>query len=142
MAAVTRFFTKLEQGPLKPYLGVDGGRLLRSDWARQMEARNAVFRKLNNVLFTGPAFKWTLSILPLYQAITGQPPVDKIDINTNMALAGTGLIWAYYALLVRPTSWGLFSVSCALLASNGYQIVRRYKYNQELKKHEAPIHDY
>lgn len=112
-------------------MGVEGGILIKSKWAMELQQRNAAFKTVNNVLFTGPAFKWTLSFLPLYQVLTGLPDVEKIDINTNAALAGTGLIWGYYALLVRPKSWGLFSVSCALLAANGWQCARRLKYNMD-----------
>jgi hypothetical protein len=53
------------------------------------------------------------------------------------ALTGTGAIWAYYSLLVRPKSWGLFSVSVALVFANGWNALRRYNYNQTLKA--API---
>lgn len=46
------------------------------------------------------------------------------------ALTGTGFIWAYYSLLVRPKSWGLFSVSVALIFANGWNALRRYNYDQ------------
>jgi hypothetical protein len=75
-----------------------------------------------------------LAIVPLTAAITGKPSIEKVDLNNAMALAGTGAIWAYYSLLVRPRSIGLFSVSVALVLSNGWQVARRFKYDQEQKR--------
>jgi len=54
------------------------------------------------------------------------------------ALTGTGFIWAYYSLLVKPKSTGLFSVSVALVACNGWNVYRRMKYDREQAALAAP----
>ena len=43
-----------------------------------------------------------LAIEPLYSALTGNPPVERLDLETSVALTSTGVVWAYYGLLVRP----------------------------------------
>jgi len=45
------------------------------------------------------------------------------------ALAGTGVIWGYYALLVEPKAYMLFVVSLALTASNGWNVYRKWQYS-------------
>lgn len=101
---------------------------------------------LNVALNAAPTFKWGLSIVPLYGAITGKPPVENIDLNQSLctshpasaifppsqpcslALAGTGVIWGYYALLVEPKAYMLFAVSVALTMSNGWNAYRKFRY--------------
>lgn len=48
---------------------------------------------------------------------------------TLPALASTGVIWAYYATLVKPRADMLFIVSVALLGSNGWNVYRKLKYD-------------
>eukprot|EP01128_Nolandella_sp_AFSM9_P012419 TRINITY_DN9263_c0_g1_i1.p1 TRINITY_DN9263_c0_g1~~TRINITY_DN9263_c0_g1_i1.p1 ORF type:complete len:137 (+),score=27.56 TRINITY_DN9263_c0_g1_i1:662-1072(+) len=85
----------------------------------------------NNAFNAAPAFKWALSIVPLYGTLSGNPPVERIDFRQSCALAGTGLIWGYYSTLVTPRSNLLLAVSAALFMSNGYNAARRYKYDLE-----------
>lgn len=62
-----------------------------------------------------------LSVVPLYQIFQGLPTVDKIDLNqsscappshlslsahVSSALAFTGFVWSYYALLITPQNAG------------------------------------
>lgn len=61
--------------------------------------------------------------MPLYQIFQGLPTVDKIDFNQSscarrigvplltflLALAFTGFVWSYYALLITPQNAGSVS---------------------------------
>lgn len=62
--------------------------------------------------------------MPLYQIFQGLPTVDKIDLNQSgcaspsypssfahmsSALAFTGFVWSYYALLITPQNAGSVS---------------------------------
>ena len=98
------FITRLEQGPLRRYLGVDGGVLLRGGPFASLNATSPTFRKFNNALTLAPLWKWGLAIVPLMGVFTGTPSVENLDVNTSIALASTGAIWAYYSTLVRPKS--------------------------------------
>jgi len=98
------FMTRLEQGPLRRYLGVDGGILLRGGPFTSLNATSPTFKKFNNALTLAPLWKWGLAIVPLMGVFTGTPTVENLDVNTSIALASTGAIWAYYSTLVRPKS--------------------------------------
>jgi uncharacterized membrane protein YebE (DUF533 family) len=78
--------------------------------------------------------RWPLST-PLDRSFAD--PVSSLSavlaFSLPPALTGTGAIWAYYSLLVRPKSMGLFSVSVALVAANGWNAYRRYRYEQQKK---------
>jgi len=128
------FIQRLEAGPLKRYMGVEGGVLLRNRYAQQMMQRSPAFRRMNNALLAAPAWKWGLAIVPLYNAVTGVPSVDKLDINTSVALAATGMIWAYYGTLVKPKATALVAVSVALFLANGWNVYRRVAYELDQKK--------
>lgn len=122
---------------LKPYLGVEGGILLRGPYFRQLGQKYPAFAKMNHALNLAPMWKWGLAIVPLYGVFTNNPPVDKLDVNTSLALASTGVVWGYYSLLVRPRATALFFVSCALTGANGFNVVRRLRYERDLKKTNA-----
>jgi len=125
------FMTRLEQGPLRKYLGVEGGVLLRGGPFTSLNATSPTFRKFNNALTVAPLWKWGLAIVPLMGVFTGVPSVENLDVNTSIALASTGAIWAYYSTLVRPKAVSLGVVSIALLGANGYNVWRRYDYEQK-----------
>jgi len=127
--------TRLENGPLKKYLGVEGGVLLRGR-AFDFINKNPTLKGYNNALFLAPAWKWGLAIVPLAGVFTGNPPVENLDLNTSLALVTTGTIWAYYATLVRPKAWSLMTVSIALVAVHGYNIARKIKYESDKKESE------
>jgi hypothetical protein len=80
-----------------------------------------------------PAWKWGLAITPLYGIIIGVPGVENVDMNQSLALAFTGVVWSYYATLVRPRANLLLAVNIALLGVNGYNVVRKYRYDQTVK---------
>ena len=119
---------RLEQGFFKPYLGVQGGVLLRGKTFQALAAKSPLFAQMNNVLTLAPLWKWGLAIVPLTQVLTGKPAVENLDVNTSLSLAATGGIWAYYSTLIRPTAYSLMTVSVALFLSNGYNVYRRYIY--------------
>lgn len=123
--------SRLASGWLKRYHGVEGGILFRGKQAQKLQQKYPMLKNMNNALWAAPAWKWGLAIVPLYGAITGIPTIEKVDLNNALALTGTGAIWAYYSMLVRPRSLGLFSVSVALVLSNGWNVYRRMKYDRE-----------
>ena len=98
------FMARLEQGPLRNYLGVNGGVLLRGGPFTSLNQSSPTFKKFNNALTLAPLWKWGLAIVPLMGVFTGVPAVENLDVNTSIALASTGAIWAYYSTLVRPKS--------------------------------------
>ena len=98
------FITRLEQGPLRNYLGVNGGVLLRGGPFTSLNTTSPTFKKFNNALTLAPLWKWGLAVVPLMGVFTGVPAVENLDVNTSIALASTGAIWAYYSTLVRPKS--------------------------------------
>jgi hypothetical protein len=118
---------------LKPYMGVEGGVLLRGKMFEKLNA-NPTFRKYNTALELAPLWKWGLAVVPLVGVVTGKPAVENIDLNTSLSLAGTGAIWAYYSTLITPRATKLLYVSVALFFANGYNIARRVKYNMDQQK--------
>jgi len=127
--------SRIENGFLKKYLGVEGGVMLRGKTFDFIN-KNPTLKPYNNALFLAPAWKWGLAIVPLAGVFTGTPPVDKLDLNTSFALVLTGSIWAYYATLVRPKAVSLMSVSLALVVVHGYNIARKLKYEHDQSKAE------
>ena len=126
------FMERLESGPFRRYLGVEGGVLLRGGPFARLNATSPTFKKFNNALTLAPLWKWGLAIVPLMGVVTGVPTVENLDVHTSIALATTGAIWAYYSTLVRPKAVSLGVVSVALVLANGYNVYRRYDY--ETKK--------
>ena len=132
------FMERLEAGRLGRYLGQEGGLLLRGGPFTSLNATSPTFRKFNNALTLAPLWKWGLAIVPLMGVITGVPSVENLDVHTSMALAGTGAIWAYYSTLVRPRAVSLGAVSVALVLVNGYNVWRRYDYEQKKAAGQLP----
>jgi len=109
-------------------------RLIGSKWALSLEEKSKLFKWWNNCLNAAPAFKWALAIVPLSGALTGNPPVEKIDLKQSIALTSTGLVWSYYAMLVEPRAWLLLYVNIALLTANGWNVIRKVRYDQSQKE--------
>jgi len=90
----------------------------------------------NDVTFVAPGFKWALSIIPLYGVLVGNPKVEHINIRTSASLSFTGIVWAYYSLLIQPQNMGSLALSmcnaCMGLV-NGFNVWRKYRYDQKLK---------
>ena len=64
---------------LKQFVG--NQRLFSNKAALALEKSFPPFAIINDVTNAAPAWKWVLSIVPLTQAISGKPTVDKIDLN-------------------------------------------------------------
>ncbi len=82
----------------------------------------------NTAYSLAPTSKWALSIVPLYGVFNGNPPVQKIDLNTSLSLAFTGFVWTFYAMLITPQNTGsrmLAAVNFAMAAVNGYNANRK-----------------
>jgi len=125
-------WSKIESSLFKKY--IHNPTFLSGPRWKQLEERSKLFKFWNNALNAAPAFKWGLSIIPLYGVFVGNPPVEKIDMNTSLALTVTGGVWAYYATLVKPRANSLLAVSIALFLVNGYNVARRINYDRNLKK--------
>eukprot|EP00670_Eutreptiella_braarudii_P006507 CAMPEP_0174284322 /NCGR_PEP_ID=MMETSP0809-20121228/5083_1 /TAXON_ID=73025 ORGANISM="Eutreptiella gymnastica-like, Strain CCMP1594" /NCGR_SAMPLE_ID=MMETSP0809 /ASSEMBLY_ACC=CAM_ASM_000658 /LENGTH=209 /DNA_ID=CAMNT_0015379795 /DNA_START=35 /DNA_END=664 /DNA_ORIENTATION=+ len=69
---------------------------------KPMEATNPMVAECNSVLNIAPTFKWALSIVPMLGIFTGNPPVEKLDIQQTFALFTTGCVWSVYAVIIRP----------------------------------------
>lgn len=96
----------------------------------------AVVKYLNSAYNAAPLFKWSLSIVPLMGIVTGTPPVEKIDLNSSIALTATGVVWFVYALLIQPQNSGsraLALVNICLATVNGYNCYRSISYKQSVK---------
>jgi len=121
---IMSFFIKKYLG--QPYL-FSGAR------AQALQEKIPVLKWCNNVLNAAPAFKWGLSIVPLYGVFVGSPKVENIDLKQSVALATTGGVWTYYATLVKPRANILLVCSAALLGVHGFNISRRLSYEREQK---------
>jgi len=83
---------------LKPYVG--NRHLFKS--LTGMEATNPYVAQANSVLNIAPTFKWALSVVPMMGIFSGNPPVEKIDLLQTVALFSTGVVWGFYAVIIRP----------------------------------------
>mmetsp|Transcript_57408 Transcript_57408/g.65806 ORF Transcript_57408/g.65806 Transcript_57408/m.65806 type:complete len:134 (-) Transcript_57408:484-885(-) len=98
---------------------------------------NGLVKYLNSVYDLAPLCKWGLSIVPMYGVFIGNPPVEKIDLNTSSALACTGFIWTFYAFIIQPQNAGsraLAAVNFCMGSVNGYNAYRRLQYDNSNKK--------
>jgi hypothetical protein len=96
------------------------------------EATSPFVKQLNSVYNVAPLSKWGLSIVPMMGVVSGNPPVEKIDINTSGALTMTGAIWTVYALMISPQNAGsraLAAVNFSMACVNGYNCYRRRNYD-------------
>eukprot|EP01132_Coremiostelium_polycephalum_P000521 gene521-656_t len=90
---------------------------------------------LNNVTNLAPMMKWSLSIVPISQILSGTKPPEKIDLAQSSSLCATGTIWTYYATLITPQNTGtrmLALCNAAMAICHGYNIFRRVKYDQSV----------
>eukprot|EP00123_Amoebidium_parasiticum_P000901 comp11825_c0_seq1/m.6451 comp11825_c0_seq1/g.6451 ORF comp11825_c0_seq1/g.6451 comp11825_c0_seq1/m.6451 type:complete len:136 (-) comp11825_c0_seq1:202-609(-) len=123
---------------VRPWVG--NQRILYNKAAIALEQKMPLFATINNVTITAPTMKWLLAIVPLTQAISGNPPVEKLDIKQSASLTFTGAVWAWYSLLIQPQNAGsraLCAVNVALFLSNGYNVWRKWTYDQAQKIKEA-----
>jgi hypothetical protein len=116
---------------LDRFRGEHGGLVFKGAWAMKLMETSTPFRTANSYLFLAPAWKWGLAIAPLYGIYLGVPAVENLDLNQSLALTFTGIVWAYYSMLIRPIGYLLFAVNIALLAVNGYNVYRRINYDRQ-----------
>ncbi|KAN0035042.1 hypothetical protein ACTFIV_001582 [Dictyostelium citrinum] len=94
---------------------------------------------LNNVTNLAPMMKWSLSIVPITQILSGTKLPENIDIYQASSLCATGTIWTYYATLISPQNTGtrmLAACNAAMAVCHGYNIYRRTKWE---KSQSLPI---
>ncbi|EGC37696.1 hypothetical protein DICPUDRAFT_53816 [Dictyostelium purpureum] len=88
---------------------------------------------LNNVTNLAPMMKWSLSVVPITQIVSGTKPPQSIDVYQASSLCATGSIWTYYATLIQPQNTGtrmLAMCNAAMAACHGYNIYRRVQYDK------------
>ncbi|EGG17768.1 UPF0041 family protein [Cavenderia fasciculata] len=96
---------------------------------------------LNDVTNLAPIMKWSLSIVPLSQMISGNKPADKIDLQQTASLFSTGTIWTYYATLIQPQNAGtraLAACNAAMAICHGSNLYRRYQFDKEKENQQQP----
>ncbi|KAG6866622.1 Mitochondrial pyruvate carrier 2 [Blastosporella zonata] len=60
------------------------------------------------VFFWAPMMKWCLVAAGLKDL---SRPAEKLSVSQNLALAGTGLIWVRYSLVITPINYSLAAVN-------------------------------
>eukprot|EP00834_Sanchytrium_tribonematis_P004249 NODE_198_length_13236_cov_1.328385.p11 type:complete len:106 gc:universal NODE_198_length_13236_cov_1.328385:12556-12239(-) len=88
------------------------------------------------VFFWAPMFKWGLVIAGLKDI---NRPAEKLSTFQSVSLAGTGLTWSRYSLVIIPKNYSLFAVNVFVAATGLYQLARIYNYNQSLPKEPKAI---
>ncbi|KAF8070310.1 mitochondrial pyruvate carrier [Lyophyllum atratum] len=87
------------------------------------------------VFFWAPLMKWCLVAAGLKDM---SRPADKLSMSQNLALAGTGLIWVRYSLVITPVNYSLAAVNFFVGLSGLTQLGRianhRMKQAEEAKK--------
>jgi hypothetical protein len=73
--------------------------------------------------FWAPFAKWSLVIAGISDLAR---PASKLSLNQSASLAGTGLIWSRFAMVITPKNWMLFAVNIFLGAVGIQQLVRIY----------------
>ncbi|XP_072278004.1 mitochondrial pyruvate carrier 2 [Pyxicephalus adspersus] len=82
------------------------------------------------VFFWAPIMKWGLVLAGLADMTR---PADKLSTAQSGVLMATGLIWSRYSLVIIPKNWSLFAVNFFVGCAGGSQLLRIWRYNQELK---------
>jgi len=103
-------------------------------------ARNPKLEFLNNVTNLAPIMKWSLSIVPISQIISGTKPPQSIDLAQSSSLCATGTVWTYYATLISPQNNGtrlLAICNGAMAMCHGYNIYRKTTHDRSIKN---PLH--
>eukprot|EP00127_Corallochytrium_limacisporum_P002306 Clim_evm94s109 gene=Clim_evmTU94s109 len=121
----------VKQAPriLRPFVG--NQRIFGNRAALAMENKVPALAYVNDVTNAAPGFKWALSIVPILQALQGQPPVENLDLKQSCALAFTGYVWSYYATIIKPQNAGsraLMACNLAMAAVHSYNIARKVNY--------------
>jgi len=125
---------------LVPARWLGNQRLFSNRVAMMLEEKVPGFKLLNDVTYIAPLGKWALSVIPLIQIFQGIPPVEKLDRTQSASLCFTGTVWTYYSTLIRPQNFGSYILAVcngAMAAVHGYNLYRRWKYEQTLQLRPA-----
>eukprot|EP01111_Echinosteliopsis_oligospora_P002078 TRINITY_DN1304_c0_g1_i1.p1 TRINITY_DN1304_c0_g1~~TRINITY_DN1304_c0_g1_i1.p1 ORF type:complete len:146 (+),score=22.25 TRINITY_DN1304_c0_g1_i1:43-480(+) len=121
---------------------VGNRRMFSGKWMQNLEQKNPIVAKLNDVLNLAPAVKWGLSIVPIGLALSGAVPPEKVDIKQSAALGTTGIVWTYYGFLLSRMNPGMLSlmlVNASMAAVHCTNFFRGITYKkQEAKRPENP----
>uniref|UniRef100_A0A3B4D6R9 Mitochondrial pyruvate carrier n=1 Tax=Pygocentrus nattereri TaxID=42514 RepID=A0A3B4D6R9_PYGNA len=88
------------------------------------------------VFFWAPVFKWGL-VVAGFSDLT-RPP-EKLSLSQSCVITATGFIWSRYCLVIIPKNWALFAVNFFLGLCGSTQLIRIWRYNQELKLREGGV---
>ncbi|XP_018952380.1 mitochondrial pyruvate carrier 2-like isoform X1 [Cyprinus carpio] len=83
------------------------------------------------VFFWAPVFKWGL-VVAGFSDMT-RPP-EKLSVSQSCVITATGIIWSRYCLVIIPKNWALFAVNFFLGMCGSIQLIRIWRYNQQLKQ--------
>ncbi|XP_062302812.1 mitochondrial pyruvate carrier 2-like [Osmerus eperlanus] len=86
------------------------------------------------VFFWAPVFKWGLVVAGMADMAR---PADKLSISQSAVLLTTGVLWSRYSLIILPKNWNLFAVNLFVGFAGASQLIRIWRYNQELKTQET-----
>ncbi|XP_019867596.1 uncharacterized protein LOC109596487 [Aethina tumida] len=80
---------------------------------------------IKTIFFWAPTAKWGLVIAGLSDILVRDPLVTSI--NQTTVLAGTGLIWSRYSLVIYPKNWNLFFVNLFMSILQSYSMLKAIK---------------
>lgn len=66
-------------------------------------------------------------------------PPEKLSVSQSCVITATGLIWSRYCLVIIPKNYALFAVNFFLGMCGSIQLMRIWRYNQELKQKEEEV---
>lgn len=75
--------------------------------------------------FWAPTMKWGITFANIAD-LKRRP--DLISTPQQIAVAGTGLIWSRYSMVITPKNWNLFSVNIFMAATGLIQLYRKATY--------------
>ena len=80
------------------------------------------------IFFWAPTFKWMITIANIGDF---SKPAENISANQQIAIFGTGFIWARYATQINPINYNLMIVNLFMGLSAGYQLYRKSQVPEE-----------
>lgn len=103
-------------------------RLSHPHTSPKMAAAGSKFRAFMNhpagprtVFFWAPMMKWCLVAAGLKDL---NRPAEKLSVPQQVALAGTGMIWVRYSLVITPVNYSLAAVNFFVGATGLAQLYR------------------